>query len=99
MKVLRCEDIAHFYLPCGASHGYPIGAQDDDYHWHLADDDGNLFASYHAACKPPVPPFYGYRMTPMIRRVQALLATQYIGASPTPWPRVGRRAARRTPPR
>jgi hypothetical protein len=58
-KVLRCTDIAHFYLPCGAPHGYPIGAQDDDYHWHLADDDGNLFASYHAACKPPVPPLAG----------------------------------------
>ena len=27
----------------------------------------------------------------MIRRVRALLATQYIGASPTPWPREGRR--------
>ena len=60
MKVLRCEDIAHFYLPCGAPHGYPIGAQDDEYHWHLADDDGNLSTSYHAACKPPVPPFSGY---------------------------------------
>ena len=60
MKMFRCDDIAHFYLPCGAPHGYPIGAQDDDYHWHLADDDGNLFTSYHAACKPPVPPFSGY---------------------------------------
>jgi hypothetical protein len=59
MKVLRCTDIAHFYLPCGAPHGYPIGAQEDDYHWHSTDDDGNLFASYHAACKPPVPPLAG----------------------------------------
>ena len=59
MKVLRCTDIAHFYLPCGAPHGYPVGAQDDDYHWHLADDDGNLLTSYHAACKPSVPPLFG----------------------------------------
>ena len=54
MKVSRCTDIAHFYLPCGAPHGYPIGAQEDDYHWHLVDDNGNLSTSYHAACKPPL---------------------------------------------
>lgn len=59
MKVLRCTDIAHFYLLCGAPHAYPVGAQDDDYHWHLADDDGNLLTSYHAACKPSVPPLSG----------------------------------------
>ena len=54
MKVSRCTDIAHFYFPCGAPHGYPIGAQDADYHWHLVDDNGNLSTSYHAACKPPL---------------------------------------------
>lgn len=59
MKVFRCTDLAHFYLPCGAPHGYPIGAQADDYHWHLADDDGNLSTPYHAACKPSVPPIPG----------------------------------------
>lgn len=59
MKVLRCTDIAHLDLPCGAPHGTPIGVQADDFHWHLADDDGNLFTPYHAACKPPVPPSTG----------------------------------------